>query len=195
MRAFVGIELDAATRVALADAGAAIRAADPGWAGEKWVRPENLHVTLAFLGDIEDGLVDELTDTIGSRLSDIRAFTLPFLTLQAIPSARRASMLWAAYADSDGQAQTLERLVSAACRSHGITLQERPFRAHVTVVRARRPHRVSNETAAALHDLAASVPAFVSVPSATLFSSTLTKAGPVYRPRATWPFSTRNASS
>ena len=60
MRLFVGIPLPEATRRALTDGCDAIRADDSAWRTEKWVAPENLHITLAFLGRLPAESVDAL---------------------------------------------------------------------------------------------------------------------------------------
>ena len=193
MRCFVGIELDMPTREALAGAGAAVRTADAAWSGEKWVRPENLHVTVAFLGDVEESVTDELAEAIALRLGDTHAFDLPFAGLRAVPKEGRATMLWAAYRDPDRWGDALERSIAAACEPFRLRLEDRAFKPHVTLARTRRPRRAGAEAIAALDAAAENVPRFVSVRNATLFSSTLTKAGPIYRHLATWEFEASDA--
>jgi 2'-5' RNA ligase len=193
VRCFIGIDLDPTTRDALVAAGAALRAADTSWSHEKWVRAENLHVTVAFLGEVDEGLLDELTQEIAGRLAETFAFEFPFGELRAAPKNGRATMLWAAYRDPDAAGAALVRAIAASCEPLGITLEDRAFKPHVTLVRARRPRRLSAEAIVASQAAAAGVPRFVSVPSATLFASTLTRAGPIYRRLATWEFRVRDA--
>ncbi len=61
VRAFLGIGLPPHARTTLEGCAAAIRAESRAWSGEKWVAPENLHVTLRFLGQIEE---DDLAPTM-----------------------------------------------------------------------------------------------------------------------------------
>jgi len=195
MRCFVGIELDPATRSALLAVCDALRHADTAWAGEKWVRAENLHVTVAFLGEVDEWEVPRLAEAIGARLAEQTAFELPFTGLHAVPGQRRASMLWAAYGDPETRATALAREIEAVCELWGRTPEERKFKAHVTLVRARRPRAVANAVMALLEEPPVTVPALLSVPSATLYSSTLTKAGPLYRTLATWVFKSQGRLS
>jgi RNA 2',3'-cyclic 3'-phosphodiesterase len=188
MRCFVGIELDGETRDRLASVGEQVRRAGPSIAGEKWVRPENLHVTVAFLGDVAKDVVEVLADELGQALAETDSFTLPFSGLRAVPNVRRATMLWAAYDDPDGCGERLARTFAAACEPFGITIEDRPFKAHVTLARMRRPREVPAEAVAALETLDEAVPAILSVPSATLLASTLTRSGPIYRTVAVWDF-------
>jgi len=182
----VGIELDHATREALVAAGKALRAAVSDWAAEKWVRGENLHVTVAFLGDVDAGVVPEMTAAIARELSAVQTFELPCEGLRAVPNPRRASMLWAAYSDPEGSAASLSRAIGRATGSLADAPSPKRFKAHITLVRARRARRVDAQTAQLMESMSSRLSAFMSVPSVTLFSSTLTKAGPQYRSISTW---------
>ena len=195
MRCFVAIELDADTRTALSQIGDAIRDHDAAWAGEKWVRPDNLHVTVAFLGDVAEGTIEPLSSAIGQRLAATHAFELPFTGLRAVPAARRASMLWAAYGDPDRRGAGLAAAIAEECRAFDIALEDRAFQAHITLVRARRPRHVGEALSDILVASATRIPEFLSVPSATLLTSTLTKTGPIYRPLVSWAFEPSETSS
>jgi 2'-5' RNA ligase len=189
MRCFVAIPLPADTRETLLSACNAVRAVDRNWRGEKWVAPENLHITVAFLGEVPAQQIDILAEKIGREFTHMRKFDLPFARLHAAPDARRARMLWASYDDPEGMGAVLATAVGDAVAPLAIALEERAFWAHVTLVRARRPRPLSEHASEVLTRAARDVPAFVSVPSATLLSSTLTKAGPRYEPLCTWRFS------
>lgn len=188
MRLFVGIPLPEATRTALAEACRDIRAADSGWADEKWVAAENLHITLAFLGDVPTESIALLARSITSELGAVRAFDLPLARLEPIPGARRASMLWARYDDPEGRWAALSLAVHGAAAAIGDATDNRAFKTHVTLARARRPRPITENLLGSLHAARDRVPKFVSVLSATLFSSTLTTAGPRYERLETWDF-------
>jgi len=190
MRCFVGIPLECSVRDAFVDAGAAVRAADPSWSGEKWVAAENLHITVAFLGEVEASDAAAIAERLGQALGPVRALSLPFVGVTAVPNPRRATMLWGSYSDPDARAADLASRVALACAECGVTLQDRPFRAHVTLARTRKPRRVGEAALAALASSSETVPAFVSVRGVTLFSSTLTKAGPRYESLEAWTFPT-----
>jgi len=186
MRLFVGIPLPEATRIALADAGDSVRAAEPRWRDQKWVSAENLHITLAFLGELPEEIVPQLTDAIAAELAGIPRFVLPFTRLAPAPNSRRATMLWAWYDDPNGECAALADAIGRAAAGFGVVCNTRAFRAHVTLARARRPLRTGARVQEALTAAQMPVPGFVSVLSATLFSSTLSKAGPHYETLETW---------
>jgi len=152
------------------------------------VAAENLHITLAFLGDVPAETIVPLSASIGRETRNTRPFKLPFARLHPVPNARRANMLWASYDDPDGECAALANAVGAACASFGIALEDRAFKAHVTLARTRRARHLGDAATQALSCAEPTVPAFVSVASATLFASTLTKAGPRYEVLDTWEY-------
>lgn len=191
MRCFVGIEVPEWLSIELSDACAEIRVADESWRGEKWTLPANLHVTLAFLGSIPDPDVAALEEKLGLLMATQPTCELPLLRLAAIPNARRCSMVWAEFLDPSGRCGELAAGVSAVGAEFGSVADERPFRAHVTLARARRkkplhPGALQRATESTAHGSPV-----MSVLSATLFSSTLTRQGPVYQALRTWPLNAR----
>ncbi len=186
MRCFVAIPLPTGTRLALAEAAASVRRDSGEWRGEKWVAQTNLHVTLAFLGDLPEGTIAPLVAELGFAIGAHREFELRFAGLHAVPSARRAHMLWARYDDDAGLCGALAADVCAVATGFGVALEDRPFSAHVTLARARRPRRLGEHAQTALHRGEQTVPEFMSVSSATLFASQLTRQGPQYTVVDSW---------
>jgi 2'-5' RNA ligase len=136
IRSFIAIELDDATRRATA---AAIRDLCEGPGGDRirWARPETLHVTLRFLGDIDPARVPALTAALHAEVAAVPAFALTFGDLGAFPSPRRPQVVFFRV----GPQQPLEVLASAVERAvvqAGFAAATRPFRPHLTLGRARR---------------------------------------------------------
>jgi 2'-5' RNA ligase len=183
MRAFVGVPLGLQHVEALQRAGETLRENDPSWRDTKWVPAENLHITIEFLGDVPPESVAVLVDDLSSRLAQHDAAHVSFGSLQARPRLQRARMVWAEYADRGGRLGEIARSVSAAASSLGIATEERPFVAHATLVRARRPQPLSPEAISSATVSAQSAlgeDAVMSVGHAILYKSTLTQAGAVY---------------
>lgn len=162
----------------------------PAWSGEKWVGPGLLHVTLEFLGPVANAAVDAMLARMGEATSDLAAFEVRLRSVEAAPSQRHATMLWATLDDPAGAIPLLrERLLDALPDPGPST---RPFRPHVTLVRARRPRPVPDGALEAATRMVAESgkepDGIMSVRSATLYSSTLTRTGPEYRKVAaiTW---------
>jgi 2'-5' RNA ligase len=157
----------------------------PAWAGEKWVARPLLHVTLAFLGALDDSALEADVPRLRKAMARLPAFELRLAGVAAVPSPRRATMLWATLSDPGEALTDLRDELLAAFPSAGAVPDAGPLRPHVTLVRARSPRRVDLDAlaeAAALAQAAGKEPdGVVSVRSVTLFSSTLRPAGPEYR--------------
>ncbi|NTU71929.1 MAG: RNA 2',3'-cyclic phosphodiesterase [Coriobacteriia bacterium] len=187
MRAFVGIELSPTVRDALAAAGHDIRTQAPGWAGEKWVAPGNLHVTLAFFGSIESRAVELLLGELDERVGVVSEFELPLVGIIAVPNRDRVDMLWATLDDPVGLAASLAAAVNEAAAACGLAQESRRYVPHITLARTRRAHRHEEGLVEVLDAASASLPTTVSVVSATLFSSVLSRSGPRYEVVRSWP--------
>ncbi len=122
MRVFVAAELPAAAREAL---GALAR---PGIEGLRWARPEQWHVTIAFLGEVEPAAVASVGAALRcSVASPARARLGPATALLG------RSILCVPVTGLD----MLAASVASALRAKGFEIEERPFRGHVTLARAR----------------------------------------------------------
>ncbi len=182
MRAFVGVPVIENDLAGFTQARAHIIRACPDWTSEKWVPPENLHLTLKFLGDIDLRMLDRLIDELSQPITQ-KGFQLPLKSLEAHPSSGRAGMIWAAFMDPHGRAAALHHHVDEIAAHRGIVSERRAFRPHVTLVRARRPRRVSREVLIS----AAGCVQSMSVLGVTVYTSTLTSRGAQYQEMAHVP--------
>ncbi len=105
-------------------------------AGEtiKWVRPENLHLTLHFFGDMEEGAIARADRLFRQHLSDLPSFDLLFRGVGVFPSERKPRVLWFGIDASPG----LERLageVEDVLLEGDLPLPDKPFSPHLTIGR------------------------------------------------------------
>lgn len=187
VRCFVGVRLAPGIGATLLAACSAIRDADPEWRGEKWVAAENLHLTLKFLGAIGELDIEPLSAAIAQLADASEPFELPFEGVVAVPGTRSCRMLWGSFADPGGRCAALTRAIERAALAFGVAEDERSFAPHVTLCRARRPRRLSVGAFQAAQQATEGAVGFMSVPSASLFSSRLTPRGPIYREIGAWP--------
>jgi 2'-5' RNA ligase len=186
-RCFVALELPPDVVDGLLGAGEALRTAEPTWVAEKWVAPANLHVTLKFLGNLDDAGVSSLSERLAAACAHTQAFELRLAEVCASPRAQKATMVWARFADDPpGSCARLARAVDAAAVSIGLPPERRKFVAHATLARARKPRRMGSEALTCANETGPASRISMSVLSATLFASTLTRRGPVYEVIAHW---------
>ena len=106
-----------------------------------WVAPANLHVTLKFLGQVEEARVPTLTDALRAALADRRGMDVAVRGLGAFPSPTRPRVLWAGLEDATGGMTALAECVDLCCGRLGFPRETRAFAAHVTLGRVREPRR------------------------------------------------------
>ncbi len=178
LRCFVAIPLtDTATR-AIVKCGSRIRDIDPRWRDEKWVARENLHVTIAFIGDIDSARVPLIADSLRQAARSVSPSALRFGQLAAHPSPDQARVVWMTVREC-GALLGLRHEVVGRLRLEGITASDTGFRPHTTIVRSRRSRPIEAEAVA--DDVCDEVSAVImSDPVLTLYSSRLTPRGPHY---------------
>ena len=184
LRAFFAFELDPGALGLLTAVREVYLDTDPSWAGEKWVSPENLHVTVAFMPSLPESEVERLVHDVSATLESSRTFDLVVDGVRAVPRMARTRMLWGTFArDDDPAVREIATIVTDAARGHMDPRMDHRFTPHVTLARARRqrPCRDTAIASASASILAADLGIrTVSVRSVTLFSSTLGPAGPTY---------------
>jgi len=145
--------------------------------GARWVPQEQLHLTLSFLGELEDTAIQRLT----GALSGIHAhgFELRFSGTGCFPSPKQPRVLWVGL-EPEPLLNSLAALVRKAVLSCDIPQEERPFSAHITLARLKLP--ASHEVAAFLdHPQKQKIPT-VRVSEFILFQSSLTHQGAIHSP-------------
>ncbi|MCA8962833.1 MAG: RNA 2',3'-cyclic phosphodiesterase [Planctomycetes bacterium] len=191
VRAFLAIELDTPLRETLDDWMTATRRGEPEMARAlRWVEPNQLHVTLRFLGNRARRELDELAKALAARCRR-RSGTMAELSgIGAFP-VRRPRVLWVGVEEGRDALIELYCELSETLSEFGVADEERPFSPHVTLarVRAREPRRDTIDTIRRWRD-AGRERSFgrLWVQSVTLFESQLRRgAPPAYRALAHFP--------
>lgn len=183
MRAFLAIALAGPVLATIERAAQAIEETSPVWRGEKWVRPENLHITVRFLGDIPEGEAPALHALMTEVTMQHGVHDITLSGVVARPRRRAATMLWATFSGEISATTALAESLSDRLASAGYGRPEHPFAPHATLVRARRAKAIGTDALVAagqIIETAGSSERTMSVAGVTLFSSTLTPRGPHY---------------
>jgi 2'-5' RNA ligase len=114
-----------------------------------WVAPENFHLTLKFLGAVDEARVSSIVSRLQTVAAERAAFAVEVRGLGAFPSATRARVLWAGIADGGDMLRDLAAAADDTLTRLGFPPEGRDFSPHVTVGRVRAPGRAP-ELAAAL---------------------------------------------
>ena len=179
MRLFVALNFPERVRQALWEAAAPLR--DLGLP-VKWVRPEGIHLTLKFLGEVAGETEAELAPALGRAAAGARALTLALGEFGAFPDLQRPRVVWSGIAP-DPALELLQHRVEQEFAPLGFPTEARAFRPHVTLGRAAREAgpRDFAGLEAALTGLQFQETALVE--SVDLMQSTLQSGGAVYQVR------------
>jgi RNA 2',3'-cyclic 3'-phosphodiesterase len=165
----------------------AVEVAPPGrdLAGGTPSTPE--HVTLRFLGEIDERVVEGLVAALTEALASVEPFEFVIDGIGAFPSTERPRVVWRAVTAGRPDLEALARRTRAAIARAGGGDDTTPFVAHVTLFRVRSPR--DRDRARELLAPGASLPPAqtVRVREAVLVESTLAPRGAVHRVRARFP--------
>jgi 2'-5' RNA ligase len=135
VRLFVALQIPSAVRDNLAALIEELRAADAAATKNKarWVRAENLHVTLKFIGNVDVGKLDAIRAALG-EVSAGGTVELRFRGVGFFPNERRPRVLWAGIVTSQNLAP-LGAGIDAGLERLGIPRETREFAPHLTLAR------------------------------------------------------------
>ena len=170
MRLFIAIELPAELKRSLGRLQTDIP-------GARWVPAEQIHLTLAFLGEVEQGVVERLTGELARIHTS--AFELSFSGAGCFPNRKRPRVIWIGL-EPEPRLEELAARVHEAVLACDIPQEERPFSAHITLARLKFP--ASRESGAFLDQHQKGNLPPLSVREFILFQSRLTPQGAVHTP-------------
>jgi len=187
MRAFVAVEMAAPIRRALCELVAELRRCD---APVKWVAPENIHLTLKFLGDLPDAAAPETIDIVKQCAEGVGPFELEVRGAGGFPNLNRPRVLFVTAADRPAVLADLAGRLNQCMTRAGVPREGRRFRRHITLGRVRRP-RPMPELGRRLAALAERSFGVMMVERIVFMQSELTRSGPIYTPVAHVPLPAR----
>ncbi len=175
MRAFIALELPSEIQSWLGEIINSLRTRD---AKVRWVNPPQIHLTVKFLGDVNQEQVNGILKDLQDSVDQFSSLNLTIGRLGAFPRVNNPRVVWVGVQVSPQLQQVYERIESVAVKQ-GIQAEERSFAPHLTLGRVKSLDRESqlpirlkqvnvDERQVVLQHL-------------TLFESTLTPQGPIYR--------------
>jgi len=168
-RLFVAIDLPESTRQLLASV-------DPQIRGVRWIEPTQMHLTLAFFGDVEDDIELALREKLGAI--DFGAFFLPIVGVGTFSAKGAPKIIWIGVGTAHPHLFQIYKRVQEAALAAGLEPELRPWHPHITIARCRdvAPQSLRSFLKANA-DLDAGL---IHVDAFHLYSSDLTPAGPIH---------------
>ncbi|MBO2518820.1 MULTISPECIES: RNA 2',3'-cyclic phosphodiesterase [Limnochorda] len=132
-RLFIAVPLTAA----LQEAVVRVRAPLPDGRAIRWVAPENLHITLRFLGSVPERRLADVAGALAEASRLVGPFLLELGSCGYFPPRGTPRVLWVGVAAGGDQLSSLAAAVEEALARRGFPRETRAFRPHVTVARIR----------------------------------------------------------
>ena len=139
MRLFVAVNVDPSLRPPLVEIQGKLRATP---APVSWVKPENLHFTLKFLGEISETHVPALREAFRRSQVGIRSFALSLGGVGAFPPKGRPRVIWVGVEQGTEEMVGLRDRIDEILLPLGFPREKRPFQPHLTLGRVKNVGRL-----------------------------------------------------
>ncbi len=103
----------------------------------KWVNVRNIHLTLKFFGDIEEGQIDPISWAVRDAVAEVQPVSLQAAGIGAFPSLTRPRVIWVGVGGESGRLVLMQKRIDDTLASLGFPAEMRPFSPHLTVGRIR----------------------------------------------------------
>ena len=177
IRAFIAVEIDSQT---VGQISAAVADLKPRIPGIRWVPPTNFHLTLKFLGDIEESRIDPIVRALEPALHPFPRFTINAKDLGVFPDLKRPRVLWIGLEGKE--LLELASKVEEALEPLGFVPEKRGFKPHLTVGRWRQFDRSSRKFVEELEKWQGHEFGESTVAEVIFFQSELKREGATYHP-------------
>lgn len=176
-RVFCAIELPELVRDKISEHIICLRDAAPD-SPASWSRAENVHLTLKFVGEIQVGRVDDLSQAAANTVAGLSPFDIEIGNTGAFPKHGTPRVLWIGVEDHTGRLAELQTKLEDECLRMGFEKEARAFSPHLTIARIRKPQGAPALTRA--HKEMGFVPTEFSVKELLVIRSELSSQGSKY---------------
>ena len=134
MRCFIAISLPDERKAEISGIQERLKTAG---ADVSWTRPEGMHLTLKFLGDLEEKIISKIERSLDMAVDGITTFTLSVSGVGIFPDMRRPRVIWIGLNEDGSNLIKLHKGVGEELRKIGFPAEERRFTPHITLGRLR----------------------------------------------------------
>ena len=180
LRTFVAVEVPQEAKNSMGKLAESLR--QRGMDSVRWVRPQGIHLTLKFLGNVEPSQVGNLLKAIRNAASDARAFALNLAEPGVFPNPRNTRVVWVGLGGNLEALGTLQKGLESHIKSLGFPPEARAFTPHLTLgrIHGTPPPQELATLAQALKEEGNGPEATWRVKKIHLIQSTLTPQGAIY---------------
>jgi 2'-5' RNA ligase len=181
IRTFIAVELDDAVRVRASTLIDKLRTCGTN---VKWVERDKMHLTLKFLGDVDEREVNNVCVTVTKAVSGFGPFSIHCAGASAFPEVARPRTPWLGVGDGAEELCRLQKNVEDALFGLGYPKEARQFHPHLTLGRSKVGGPSLRELSQLIQKLADYDAGISMVDEVIVMSSFLERSGPIYHPLA-----------
>jgi 2'-5' RNA ligase len=182
-RSFFAVELSAEIAVEVRKIQGALKERATG---VRWVRPEGIHLTLKFLGEVEQDCIEAIVRKAEGAIQGVGPFTVGIRGGGGFPTVKNPRVIWIGVEDHSGMLKQLQTRIEAGMAELGFTQEKRGFTPHLTVGRL-RSGKGSKTVAQAIDAIRTSDLGSLEVREIILFRSHLKPTGAEYTKLGSFP--------
>lgn len=192
IRTFIAVEVSPDVRARAADL---IRKLQPSGAKVSWVKPENMHLTLKFLGDIPDNETPDVCRVVTEAVRQVPPFEFGCSGAGAFPNLHRPRTIWLGVHEGLEHLVTLKRSIDAALRKElRFPKDLLDYRPHLTIGRVREGGPALDAVRQVLEEHRDFDGSLTYVEEVVVFASFLEREGPTYDAMAHAPLAEDTAA-
>ena len=178
IRTFIAIDIPEKLRKTIANLQSGLK----GLGGKiTWVKPENIHLTLKFLGNTEENKIEIIAEKLEQAVLSFNRFEIKFKAIGAFPNFRRAKVFWVGCVENKDTLTELANKIDQLMSEVEFEREKRQFSAHLTIGRV-RDHRGIEPVITMLQQEKYFAGENFVVKEVSLIKSELTRQGPIYTP-------------
>lgn len=179
MRTFIAIELPENIKASLARWQEKLKTAH---ADIKWVEKDNIHLTLKFLGEVDENKISEISAILEKIGQTYPSYQATISSLGGFPKIEYPRVIWAGIGNGDQETKNIVKQIENSLEEIGIPKEDRLFASHITLGRSRseKNQKKLGELLGKLKAEFTNMESF-EVRKITLFKSQLSPKGPTYQ--------------
>lgn len=179
IRAFIAVDIDDKTKQKISELISNLKKSG---ADAKWITEGQTHLTLKFMGNIDENGVQKISDIISDISNDFEPFKINFSGIGGFPNLNHPSVIWLGIENGSEHLKRLNGAVETALEKIGFKKGDRPFKPHLTLARIRSDKNIRNlikSIGEMNSDL--DLKNTVEIDKLTLFQSVLNPKGAIYK--------------
>jgi RNA 2',3'-cyclic 3'-phosphodiesterase len=134
VRIFIAVEISPGAKAKLTSLEEALKKTN---ADVKWVKPDNIHITLKFLGDVPGEDIEKINKAVQVAVAGLKSFKISFCQVGGFPSLKNPRVIWVGVEEGREELSKISQVIDREITRLGFSPEERVFIPHLTIGRVR----------------------------------------------------------